>query len=97
MYWKIRPRGPRAEGGVFSKSSQLEAVYCHSFFPERKCIGNYTSNSRGVLTVYKFNTLPLTRSLKKNDISLCSGHVFVDYSSVIIPTVSSDLLHLLHH
>ena len=31
------------------------------------------------------------------DISLCSGHVFVYYSSTIIPTVLSDLLHLLHH
>ena len=31
------------------------------------------------------------------DISLYSGHVFVDYSSIIIPTVLSDLLHLLHH
>ena len=31
------------------------------------------------------------------DIFLCSGHVFVDYSSIIIPTVSSDLLYLLHH
>ena len=29
------------------------------FFPERECFGNYPSNSRGVLTVYKFNTLPL--------------------------------------
>ena len=26
------------------------------------------------------------------DLSLCSGHVFVDYSSIIFPTVSSDLL-----
>ena len=29
------------------------------FLPERECIGNYTPNSRLVLTVYKFNTLPL--------------------------------------
>ena len=28
-------------------------------FPERECIGNYTPNSRVVLTVYNFNTLPL--------------------------------------
>ena len=26
------------------------------------------------------------------DISLCWAHVFVDYSSIIIPTVSSDLV-----
>ena len=31
------------------------------------------------------------------DISLYSGHVFVDYSSIIILTVLSDLLYLLHH
>ena len=29
------------------------------FFPERKCVGNYPSSSQVVLTVYKFNTLPL--------------------------------------
>ena len=33
-------------------------------FPERECIGNYTPKSWAVLTVYKFNTLPL---YKKND------------------------------
>ena len=29
------------------------------FFPEQECIGNNPSNSRGVLRVYKFSTLPL--------------------------------------
>ena len=33
------------------------------FFPEQECIGNYTPNSRVVLAVYNFNTLPL---YKKN-------------------------------
>ena len=35
----------------------------------------------------------LCQSPASIDISLCSGHVFVDYSSIIFPTVSSDLLH----
>jgi len=50
-----------AEGGVFSNSFRLKAVYRHSFFPERECIGNYIPNSQVVLIVYNFNTLPLYR------------------------------------
>ena len=41
------------------------------FFPERECIGNYPSNSRGRLAVYKFNTLPL---YKKNEIYMYTIH-----------------------
>ena len=33
------------------------------FFPERECIGNYPSNSRGVLTIYSIHSC----SIKKNE------------------------------
>ena len=36
---------------VFSNSSRLEAFFFHW-----ECIGNYTPNSRVVLTIYNFNT-----------------------------------------
>ena len=61
----IFEKGNNTLPSVFSNSSRLEAVHCN-FFPERECIGNYPSKRRGVLTVYKFNTLPL----KKNSYSL---------------------------
>ena len=47
-----------AEGAYFPIHPDLRQRIA-ILFPERECIGNYPSNSRGVLTVYKFNTLPL--------------------------------------
>ena len=52
---------------------RLEAASLTFFFPERECIGNYPSNSRGVLTVHKFNTLPLykKKNVKYMKVSYC--------------------------
>ena len=55
-------RGQRCanwRGGRFFQIIPTRGSVLPFFFPERKCLGNYPSNSRGVLTVYKFNTLPL--------------------------------------
>ena len=70
VYCKIRSLGQFASLGS-RDSLQFQFILTRGsvlsfFFPERECIGNHPSNSQGVLTVYKFNTLPL----KKNSYSL---------------------------
>ena len=76
VYWKIRPlrqsRGPRGancRGGIFQFNPTRGSVLPF-FFPKRECIGNYPSNSRGMLTVYEFNTFPL---YKKKECKIIFG------------------------
>ena len=55
-------RGPRSANSRGESILQLiptRGNVLPFIFPERECIGNYPSNSRYVLTVYNFNTLPL--------------------------------------
>ena len=47
---------PDPDPTCYSKSSQFQAVYCHSFFQSRSVL---EITLQTVLTVYKFNTLPL--------------------------------------
>ena len=69
MYWKIRPlrqfaRDLRAEGGIFSNSSRLEAVYCHYFFQSRSVL-EITLQTAGVYG-QNINSVH-SRSIKDND------------------------------
>ena len=57
------PRGANCRGRCIFPSILTRGGVLPFFFPEQECIGNYTPNSRVVLAVYNFNTLPL---YKKN-------------------------------
>ena len=46
-------------GSVLLQKSTITKVYCHSFFQSGSVLEITLLNSQGVLTVYKFNTLPL--------------------------------------
>ena len=66
VYWKIRPlrqsRGPRGancRGGRIFQFIPTRGSVLPFYFPEQECIRNYSSNSRGVWTKYKFSTLSL--------------------------------------
>ena len=55
----LRPRDANCLLGRIFQFIPTRGSVLPFFFPARECIGNCPSNSRGVLTVHKFNTLPL--------------------------------------
>ena len=99
MNWKIRPPRQFAPLGPQDwprasppcnlsdlKGRIFQFIPTQCFFPEQECIGNYPSNSRGVKTVCKFNTLPL---YKKECPRLCSAKEFrrkISSTSVFLAT-----------
>ena len=53
------PRGANCRVGCIFQFLPTQGSILPFFFPERECIGNYPSDSWGVMTVYIFHTLPL--------------------------------------
>ena len=57
------PRGAKCLRGHFFQFIPTKGSVLTFFFPGSECIGNHTLNCWIVLTVYKFNTLPLYKKI----------------------------------